>query len=146
MGQEEISNIRVVYAELPPFVEILNASDSGNPGGFMAAILKTIMKWMTLNATWIREPEDKYGTWENNTWTGMCGMLFREEVDVILNPLLPSAEYAEVAYYTNPVIYEAFTFLSGKKKQDAGLFLYFSVLEPTVSAKSIIHFKTVMRY
>ncbi|GFT68037.1 uncharacterized protein NPIL_385821 [Nephila pilipes] len=98
----------------------------------MPAIFKAIVKWMDLNVTWIREPEDKYGTWENNTWTGLCGMLFREEADVILNPLLPSAEYAEVAYYTNPIIYEAFTFLSGNKKQDAGFFLYFSVLEPTV--------------
>ncbi|GBN45624.1 hypothetical protein AVEN_148932-1 [Araneus ventricosus] len=96
------------------------------------AVNRPLHESPSILVTWIREPEDKYGTWENNTWTGMCGMLFREEVDIILNPLLPSAEFAEVAYYTNPVLYEAFTFLSGKEKQDGGLFLYFSVLEPSV--------------
>ncbi|GIY46380.1 uncharacterized protein CEXT_328201 [Caerostris extrusa] len=132
--EEDITNIKIVYAELPPFVEIINANDVSNPGGIMPAIFMSIAQWMNLNITWIREPEDKYGTWENDTWTGMCGMLFREEVDIILNPLLPSAEYAQVADYTDPVIFEAFTFLSGKKKQDGGLFLYFSVLEPSVWA------------
>ncbi|KFM67599.1 hypothetical protein X975_13724, partial [Stegodyphus mimosarum] len=96
----------------------------------MPAIMQAVAEWMNLNVTYAREPGDDYGTLVNNTYTGMCGRLFRNEADIILNPLLPRDDFHEFAYFTHPIIFEAFTILSGKKKQEGGLFLYFSVLEP----------------
>lgn len=128
----DLKTVKVAYSEFPPFVEIRREGGTDIPGGFMPEIVREVAKWMELEVQWIREPEDNYGTWENNTWTGMCGMLFRKEVDLIVNPLLPSDDYAAVAFFTNPIIYEAFTIMSGKQKQDGGFFLYFSVLQPMV--------------
>ncbi|GFW32519.1 retrovirus-related Pol polyprotein from transposon 17.6 [Trichonephila clavipes] len=86
----------------------------------------------------IREPYDNYGSFENNTWTGMVGMLYRKEVDFILNPIIPKVGILEFAYFTNPITIEAFTILSGKKIQEAGFFLYFSVLNNSVWMTMII--------
>lgn len=38
--------------------------------------------------------------------------------------------------YLNPIIYEAFTMLSGKEAKQGGLFAYFNVLGPKVSVLS----------
>ncbi|GFS43410.1 lig_chan-Glu_bd domain-containing protein [Trichonephila inaurata madagascariensis] len=54
------------------------------------------------------------------------------EVDLILNPILPQAEFIEFLYYTNPITIEAYTILAGKKSEELGLFLYFSVLDKSV--------------
>ncbi|CAL1284859.1 unnamed protein product [Larinioides sclopetarius] len=85
-----------------------------------------------IRLTFIREPYDTYGNWENNTWNGMVGMLYRKEVDLILNPILPSDKFLEFLYYTNPITIEAYTILAGKKSEEVGLFLYFSVLDKSV--------------
>ncbi|GFR24073.1 lig_chan-Glu_bd domain-containing protein [Trichonephila clavata] len=95
---------------------------------FMEGLYLTILT----SLSFIREPEDNYGTWKNNTWSGMIGMLYRNEVDLILNPIIPKASILEFAHFTNPIIIDAYTILSGKKIQEPGLFLYFKVLDTTV--------------
>ncbi|GFW32508.1 hypothetical protein TNCV_676661 [Trichonephila clavipes] len=57
----------------------------------------------------------------------------QQEVDFVLNPDLPRAGVLEFAYFTNPITVEAYTILSGKKIQEAGFFLYFSVLNNSVN-------------
>ncbi|GBM02508.1 hypothetical protein AVEN_76541-1 [Araneus ventricosus] len=61
----------------------------------------------------------------------MVGMLYRNDVDLILNPILPKVKILEFARFTNPITVEAYTILSGKKTEEAGFFLYFSVLHYT---------------
>ncbi|KFM80296.1 hypothetical protein X975_23515, partial [Stegodyphus mimosarum] len=43
----------------------------------MPAIIQRVLRSMNMNLIFKREPEDTYGTFENNTWTGMVGMLYR---------------------------------------------------------------------
>ncbi|GFW32495.1 lig_chan-Glu_bd domain-containing protein [Trichonephila clavipes] len=113
--------------QLPPFVIVKNSSGVLVLNGFMPPMVRSVAKWMN-----ITEPEDNYGTWKNNTWSGMIGMLYRNEVDLILNPIIPKASILEFAHFTNPIIIDAYTILSGKKIQEPGLFLYFKVLDTTV--------------
>ncbi|KAF8774509.1 Glutamate receptor ionotropic like protein [Argiope bruennichi] len=125
-------NIRIAYANLPPFVIVENVHGNDVLDGFMPQIVKAVARELKWNVTYIKEPEDVYGIWENGTWTGMVGMLYRNEVDLILNPILPKKEVLEFARFTNPITVEAYTFLSGKKTEEPGFFLYFSVLRYTV--------------
>ncbi|GFR24069.1 lig_chan-Glu_bd domain-containing protein [Trichonephila clavata] len=71
-----------------------------------------------IRLTYVREPLDIYGNWVNNSWDGMIGMLYRNEVDLILNPILPQAEFLEFLYYTNPITIEAYTIVAGKKSEE----------------------------
>ncbi|GFT34156.1 uncharacterized protein NPIL_693761 [Nephila pilipes] len=101
-------------------------------------MVKSVAKWMNITLSFIREPDDNYGSWINNTWNGMIGMLYRNEVDIILNPILPKASILEFAYFTNPITVDAYTILSGKEIQEPGLFLYFKVLDTTVWLAMVI--------
>ncbi|GFS43416.1 lig_chan-Glu_bd domain-containing protein [Trichonephila inaurata madagascariensis] len=116
-------NIRAVCSNLPPFVIVNNVNGSLVLEGFIPEIVRAVAKKMNLNITYIREPHDDYGAWENNAWTGMVGMLQRHEVDFVLNPDLPRAGVLEFAYFTNPITVEAYTILSGKKIQEAVVLL-----------------------
>ncbi|GIY87091.1 lig_chan-Glu_bd domain-containing protein [Caerostris darwini] len=84
----------------------------------MPHIVKSVAKWMNITLSFIKEPEDNYGSWVNNTWNGMVGMLYRNEVDLILNPIMPKDKILEFAYFTNPVTVDAYTILSGKESVD----------------------------
>ncbi|CAL1284856.1 unnamed protein product, partial [Larinioides sclopetarius] len=117
---------------MPPFVAVEETEKGDVLGGFIPQIMEMVARWMNLELTFIREPYDTYGDRKNNTWNGMVGMLHRNEVDLILNPILPSDELLEFLYYTNPITIEAYTILAGKKSEEVGLFLYFSVLDKRV--------------
>ncbi|KAG8182089.1 hypothetical protein JTE90_020449 [Oedothorax gibbosus] len=124
-------HLRIAYSDLEPFVIILD-NVTLVLSGIMPDIVYNVARSMNISLTYIREPEDKYGTLENGTYSGMLGMLHRNEVDIIMNPILPDETLLDFAYLTNPITAEAYTMLSGKKSQDAGFFLYFSVLDATV--------------
>ncbi|GBM02492.1 hypothetical protein AVEN_76531-1 [Araneus ventricosus] len=126
------TKLKVAYANLAPFVAVEETEKGDVLGGFIPQIMEMVARWMNLELTYIREPYDTYGSWENNTWNGMVGMLFRNEVDLILNPILPSDQFIDFLYYTNPITIEAYTILAGKKSEELGLFLYFSVLDKSV--------------
>ncbi|GFT47790.1 lig_chan-Glu_bd domain-containing protein [Nephila pilipes] len=136
--KDELLNMRAVYSNLPPFVIVKIVNGSTVLDGFIPDIVRAVTKKMNWNVTFIREPYDNYGSWENNTWTGMVGMLHRNEVDFILNPVMAKERILEFAYFTNPITIEAFTILSGKKIQEAGFFLYFSVLNSSVWLTMIV--------
>ncbi|KAF8774512.1 Glutamate receptor ionotropic like protein [Argiope bruennichi] len=126
------TKLKVAYANLAPFVAVEETKNGDVLGGFIPQIMEMVAKWMNLELTYIREPYDTYGSWVNNTWNGMVGMLYRNEVDLILNPILPTDEFLDFLYYTNPITIEAYTILAGKKSEELGLFLYFSVLDKSV--------------
>ncbi|XP_035226867.1 uncharacterized protein LOC118199174 [Stegodyphus dumicola] len=90
-----------------------------------------------------REPSDKYGNFMNGTWDGIIGMVHRNEVDFLMNPVVPREPVLEFSYFTNPITIEAFSVLSGKEKKEAGLFLYFSVLDKWVWNGILIAFVVV---
>ncbi|KAG8182091.1 hypothetical protein JTE90_020451 [Oedothorax gibbosus] len=124
------TKLRVAYSKLSPFVDVTETENGDILGGFMPNILKTLGEWMNLELYFIREPMDLYGgIWKNNTYNGMVGMLYRNEVDLIMNPVLPQEEFYDFLYYSNPITVEAFTILSGKTSLDTGLFPYLSVLD-----------------
>ncbi|XP_035226865.1 uncharacterized protein LOC118199171, partial [Stegodyphus dumicola] len=120
--------------QLPPFVIAKTVNGTDVFDGFMPAIIQRVFRSMNMNLVFKREPTDKYGTFENNTWTGMAGMLYKGEVDILMNPLIPKPAFYDFAVISNPVTIEAFTILSGKEVEEAGLFLYFSVLDKWVWA------------
>ncbi|GFW32488.1 lig_chan-Glu_bd domain-containing protein [Trichonephila clavipes] len=126
------TKLRVAYAKLGPFVAVRETDKGDILEGFMPQIIHMVARWMNLELTYVREPLDIYGNWVNDSWDGMIGMLYRNEVDLILNPILPQAEFIEFLYYTNPITIEAYTILAGKKSEELGLFLYFSVLDKSV--------------
>ncbi|GFT59587.1 lig_chan-Glu_bd domain-containing protein [Nephila pilipes] len=126
------TKLRVAYAKLGPFVGVQETDEGDILEGFMPQIMHMVARWMNLELTYIREPLDIYGNWVNDSWDGMVGMLYRNEVDLILNPILPQEEFLEFLYYTNPITIEAYTILAGKKSEELGLFLYFSVLDKSV--------------
>ncbi|GIY84176.1 lig_chan-Glu_bd domain-containing protein [Caerostris extrusa] len=126
------TKLNVAYAKLAPFVDVQETDKGDILGGFIPQIMQMVANWMNLELTYIREPFDTYGNLVNGSWNGMVGMLFRNEVDLILNPILPKPEFLEFLYYTNPITIEAYTILSGKKSEELGLFLYFSVLDKSV--------------
>ncbi|CAL1284858.1 unnamed protein product, partial [Larinioides sclopetarius] len=126
------SNLRVAYSNLPPYVIVTNSSGAVVISGFMHQIVRTVAKWMNISLSFIKEPDDNYGTWVNNSWSGMVGMLYRNEVDLILNPIMPKESISEFAFFTNPITMDAYTILSGRESHEPGLFLYFKVLDTTV--------------
>ncbi|XP_035226866.1 glutamate [NMDA] receptor subunit 1-like [Stegodyphus dumicola] len=132
VGKTATQTLRVGYAHLPPFVNVNETDGKLDLGGFMPDILFTVAKWMNFEMEFYREPSDKYGDFENNTWDGMIGMLFKNEVDLVLNPVLPRYEVLDFSYFSNPITIEAYTILSGNEKEEAGLFLYFNVLDKCV--------------
>ncbi|KAG8182090.1 hypothetical protein JTE90_020450 [Oedothorax gibbosus] len=126
-------NLRIAYAHFPPFVIVTNKNGSLVLSGMMPGIINSVVKWMNISSlSFFREPEDRFGTWENNTFTGMVGMLYRNEVDLIMNPIMAKSSILEFAYFTNPITIEAYSVLSGKRSEKANLFLYFSALDTVV--------------
>ncbi|KAF8774510.1 hypothetical protein HNY73_017052 [Argiope bruennichi] len=56
----------------------------------------------------------------------------QQEVDLILNPIMPKESISEFAYFTNPITMDAYTIMSGRESQEPGFFLYFKVLDTTI--------------
>ncbi|KAG8182088.1 hypothetical protein JTE90_020448 [Oedothorax gibbosus] len=132
-GLNKDLSLRIAYAHFPPYVLATNKNGSLVLSGMMPGIINSVARWMNISSlSFIREPEDKYGTWENNTFTGMVGMLYRNEVDLIMNPILAKSSILEFAYFTNPITIGAYTVLSGKRSEQENLFLYFSALDTVV--------------
>ncbi|KAG8185129.1 hypothetical protein JTE90_005725 [Oedothorax gibbosus] len=122
--------LRVVYANIAPFVKV-NVS-TGEISGLMIEIWRKLTSWMNINYTLVRDPNDDYGKVFNGTFTGMIGSLYRNEVDVMLNPH-PMKEYqVGMVSCSNAIAIGAYSFLSGKKAEDEGFFLYFTVLSREV--------------
>lgn len=57
---------------------ILNCCSLGE-----AKIVKSLF-FLTVSATWVREPEDNYGLWNGTCYNGMVGMLDRNVSNVWL--------------------------------------------------------------
>ncbi|GBM02499.1 hypothetical protein AVEN_76534-1 [Araneus ventricosus] len=71
---------------LPPYVIVTNSSGVVVISGFMHQIVRTVAKWMNISLSFIKEPDDNYGTWVNNSWSGMVGMLYRNNFEYGLVP------------------------------------------------------------
>ncbi|KAG8182092.1 hypothetical protein JTE90_020452 [Oedothorax gibbosus] len=124
------TKLRVAYSKLAPFVDVIETDNGDIIQGFMPHILKKVGH---MEFTFIREPLDRYSeTLENNTFGGMVGMLSSNDVDLIMNPILPQEEFFEFLYYSNPITIEAYTILSGTTSINSGYFFYFSVLDTSV--------------
>ena len=57
-----------------------------------------------------------------------------QEVDFVVNPVIPDNDaFTRAADYLNPIMFGAFTILSGKETKQGGIFSFFKVLGPKVS-------------
>ncbi|GFT47792.1 lig_chan-Glu_bd domain-containing protein [Nephila pilipes] len=96
--KDELLNMRAVYSNLPPFVIVKIVNGSTVLDGFIPDIVRAVTKKMNWNVTFIREPYDNYGSWENNTWTGMVGMLHRNVWLTMIVALIAVAVTSAILY------------------------------------------------
>nr|XP_045593556.1 uncharacterized protein LOC123755121 [Procambarus clarkii] len=101
----------IVVTETYPTHEIVLVDDSKSPGGKrleffspIANVLQLLANVTNFTYLYMRPPDGLWGSQQNDgSWSGMVGMVSREEVDVGLGPFSVSASRAEVVDFTWPI-------------------------------------------
>ncbi|XP_070179415.1 uncharacterized protein [Littorina saxatilis] len=117
-GQEIFPNIKFglnnrtfVVATLPwpAFVE---RTEDGGYEGLCVDLLNQLKVNLNFSYVWA-EPEDKQwgSTTENGTWTGLIGLLERQEVDMVVAPISIQAEREKVMDFVYPFFVDYTTVL-----------------------------------
>ena len=76
--------------------------DHNSLAGFHGQLWKAIAKTLQLNFTLV-DVTDEYGSRdENGSWTGMIGMLHRNEADIAVADFTPTKERYQVADFIMP--------------------------------------------
>ncbi|XP_071536824.1 glutamate receptor ionotropic, kainate 2-like [Panulirus ornatus] len=116
----------MVAAEMTPYNKLILEDDASAPGGkritFRGPMSKLTHYFSTaLNFSFAyRRPSD--GSWgvklDNGTWSGMVGMVVKEEVDIGAGPFVFSTSRAEVVDFTGAILIEYWRLLGARGRSE----------------------------
>ncbi|XP_069951463.1 glutamate receptor ionotropic, delta-2-like [Cherax quadricarinatus] len=111
------ASLVVVAEEYQPHAALKQGDGQGQPLSFtgpMINLLDLLAISLNFTYTFVRPPDGSWGTQQaDGTWTGMVGIVKREEADIGLGPFGMSAMRAGVVDYTRPILVDYLRILGG---------------------------------
>ncbi|XP_045604507.2 probable glutamate receptor, partial [Procambarus clarkii] len=102
------------------------------PAPALVAYLATALNFSYI---YMRPPDGSWGIKrEDGTWSGMVGMVSRQEVDIAVGPFGISGIRAEVVDFTEPIIIDYWKMLGGRGRPEVDPWGFLYPLEPLVWA------------
>ncbi|XP_069171944.1 LOW QUALITY PROTEIN: glutamate receptor U1-like [Procambarus clarkii] len=103
--------------------------------GPMAYLVSYLAKALNFSYLYLRPPDGSWGLKrEDGTWSGMLGMVIRQEVDVGVGPFGVSAARAEVVDFTKPVLIDYNRILGARGQSEVNPWGFLFPLGPLVWA------------
>nr|XP_045604120.1 uncharacterized protein LOC123762003 [Procambarus clarkii] len=132
----------VVVSESYPTHEAVMVDDPKVPGrkvlrffSAIANVLQLLADTTNFTYTYVRPPDGLWGSQKKDgSWSGMVGMVSREEVDIGLGLFTIGTLSAEVMDFTWPVTIESETLLGGRGRPEVDPWGFLFPLEPLVWA------------
>ncbi|XP_069169722.1 glutamate receptor ionotropic, delta-2-like [Procambarus clarkii] len=101
----------------------------------MAKVLELLADTTNFTYTHVRPPDGIWGSQQNDgSWSGMVGMVSRQEVDIGLGPFAIDAQSAAVVDFTWPVTIEYIRILGGRGRAEVDPWGFLFPLDPLVWA------------
>ncbi|XP_071526992.1 probable glutamate receptor [Panulirus ornatus] len=129
----------VAAEEFEPHIALMSEGGEVSPTpsfrGPMVNLLEILSSTLNFTYTYIRPPDGSWGVkLEDGSWTGMVGMVGRDEAHIALGPFGVSATRAEMVDYTRPILTETARILGSRGRPEVDPWGFLLPLTPLVWA------------
>nr|XP_053641775.1 probable glutamate receptor [Cherax quadricarinatus] len=127
-----------------PFHRMI-VSDAGSPGGPryhfsgpMADLLDYLAQALNFSYSKVRPPDGVWGAkLDNGSWSGMVGMVIREEASIGVGPFILSGERAKVVDFTAPIFLDYWKIMGARGVPEVDPWGFLFPLTPLVWAATL---------
>nr|XP_045610236.1 probable glutamate receptor [Procambarus clarkii] len=128
----EINSLTVIVAEKEAGTQDGGMLTYRGPTTDLVSYLATALNF---SYSYMRPPDGSWGIKRHDgTWSGMVGMVIRQEVDVAVGPFGVSGIRAEVVDFTEPILTDYFRMLGARGRPEVDPWGFLFPLEPVVWA------------
>ncbi|XP_069191782.1 probable glutamate receptor [Procambarus clarkii] len=136
----------LVAAEGNPANKIILRANPMVPGGKevafrgpMTQLMMYLAKALNFSYRSVRPSDGVFGTkLDNGSWSGLMGMVLREEVDLAVGPFIISADRADVVDFTETVFIDYWRILGARGRPQVDPWGFLFPLEPLVWAAILV--------
>ncbi|XP_069941765.1 uncharacterized protein [Cherax quadricarinatus] len=109
----------LVASEVNPFNKIISEADptakSVRFRGPVPQLMEYLSKGLNFTYTYMRPPDGEWGVkLDNRSWSGMVGMVMREETDIAVGPFVIDGRRGEVVDFTIPILFDYWRILGAR--------------------------------
>ncbi|XP_076330610.1 glutamate receptor ionotropic, kainate glr-3-like [Tachypleus tridentatus] len=110
-NNKQPNHIRVAVLQWLPYIHVTNNGSCVLIRGPMAELLHVLSQKLHFTYTCLMPDDRQWGTKKNGNWTGMIGMVSRNEADLIMTPVSITIERLDILKYTSPIMIDSLSLL-----------------------------------
>ncbi|XP_076348378.1 glutamate receptor-like isoform X4 [Tachypleus tridentatus] len=126
----EVSHLRVAVEDWVPWVNVeITDENRLSITGPMGLVFDHLSKSLGLSFSYVRPFDHKWGSMSSNgSFSGMIGMLQRNEVDIAVGPFAATYDRFQVTRFSTPIYNDNLRILTGRPQTHQGFFSFWKAL------------------